>query len=79
MIEFICQPLKSLILNACINFSSHTVLGSLIVKWEYTMWKFQDISATHILCEINFDHFEGPKTAILTIWPALNFEFLGNF
>ena len=40
------------------------------------MWKFQDISATQILREINFDQFEAPKTAILTICAALNFEFL---
>ena len=43
------------------------------------MWKFQDISATQNLCEINFDQFESPKTAKLTIWPALNFECLGIF
>ena len=36
-------------------------------NWEYTMWKFQDFSATQILREINFGHFEGPKIAILTI------------
>ena len=41
------------------------------------MWKFQDISVTQILCEINFGHLEAPKPAILTIWAALNFEFLG--
>ena len=42
------------------------------------MWKFQDISATQILREINFGQFEAPKTTILTIWAALNFEFLGT-
>ena len=42
-------------------------------KWEGTMWKFQDISATRITRVIIFDHFEGPKTAILTIWADLNF------
>ena len=46
------------------------VLG-IIVKfldnWEYTMWKFQDFSATHILREINCGQFEAPKTANLTI------------
>ena len=42
---------------------------------EYTMWKFQDFSATHILREINFGHFEASKTAILTIWAILNFKF----
>ena len=36
-------------------------------NWEYTMWKFQDISATQILGQIKFGHFEAPKTAILTI------------
>ena len=48
-------------------------------KWEYTMWTFLDFSATQILHEINFGHFEAPKTAILTILAALNFEFLGSF
>ena len=43
------------------------------------MWKFQDFSATPILREINFGHLEAPKTAILTIWAALNYEFLGTF
>ena len=26
-------------------------------NWEYTMWKYQDFSATQILREINFGHF----------------------
>ena len=43
------------------------------------MGKFQDSSATQILREINFGHFEASKTAILTIWAALNFEFLEIF
>ena len=43
------------------------------------MWNFQDFSANQILREINFGHFEAPKTAILTIWVALNFEFLDIF
>ena len=53
-------------------------VGSLIGN-IYTMWKFQDIYPTHILREINFGHFEAQKTAILTIWAGLNFEFLGTF
>ena len=36
-------------------------------NWEYTMCKFQDISATQILCEINFGHFEASETTILII------------
>ena len=43
------------------------------------MWKFQDFSTTQNLREINFGHFETPKTAILSIWVALNFEFFGIF
>ena len=43
------------------------------------MWKFQDISATQNLREINFGHFEAHENAILPIWAALNFEFLGIF
>ena len=42
------------------------------------MWKFQDFSATQILCEIDFDHFEALITAIFTIWTPLKFEFLGR-
>ena len=36
-------------------------------NWEYTMWKLQVFSATQILREINFGHFEANKTDILTI------------
>ena len=32
-----------------------------------------------ILREINFGHFEAPKTAILTISVAMNFEFMETF
>ena len=48
-------------------------------NWDYTIRKLQDISSTQVLHEINFEHFEAPKTAILTIWAALNFKFLGIF
>ena len=43
------------------------------------MWKIQYISGTQIVCEINFGHLEASKPTILTIWAALNFEFLGIF
>ena len=33
-------------------------------NWENIMWKFHDFSATQILREINFVHFEAPKSAI---------------
>ena len=36
-------------------------------------------TATQILREINFDHIEAHKIAILTILAALNFEFLKSF
>ena len=39
----------------------------------------QDFSATQILREINFGHFEALKTAILAFCTALNFEHLGIF
>ena len=42
------------------------------------MWKFQNISATQILREINFGYLETPKTAILTNWANVNFEFLAT-
>ena len=35
-------------------------------NWEYKMWKFKGLPAPQILREINFGHFEAPKTAILT-------------
>ena len=41
-------------------------------NWEYTLWKLQDFFVTQIFRENNFGHFEAPKTAILTIWAALN-------
>ena len=43
------------------------------------MWKFQDISATQILREINFGHFEAPKAAILNNLAAMNFAIFGYF
>ena len=44
------------------------------------MWKFEDFSAaTQILREIDFGHFEAPKTVILSIWVDMNFEFLRTF
>ena len=48
-------------------------------NWEHTMWKFLNFSATQILHEINFGHFEAPKSAILAVSAALNFEFLEYF
>ena len=43
------------------------------------MWKYQDFSATQILREINFGHFETPKVAVYAIWTALNLEILETF
>ena len=45
-------------------------------NWEYTMWKFQEFSATQIFIRNRFGYFEAPKTAILPTWATLNFEFL---
>ena len=36
-------------------------------NWEYRMWNLQDFSATQILREINFGHYEALKTVNLTI------------
>ena len=58
------------------NNIKSTDLGSLIGNLHFTIWKFQVFSATQILLEINFGHFEAPKTAILTICAALNFKIL---
>ena len=40
------------------------------------MWKCQDFSATQILREINFGHFEASKTGNVAILAALNVKFL---
>ena len=48
-------------------------------NWKYTMWKFQDFSSTHILCEINFSLFETLKTVIFDHLSSSKFEFLGTF
>ena len=48
-------------------------------NWEYTIWKFQDFSATQNLRKINFGYFQASNAATLTFWVALNFEFLGLF
>ena len=39
------------------------------------MWKFYDFSITQILREIKFGDFRCAKSAILTHFKALNFEF----
>ena len=49
------------------------------VNINYSVANFGNFPATQILREINFGHFAAPKTAVLTIWTALNFEFLGTF
>ena len=48
-------------------------------NWEDTMLKFINFPVTQILRKIYVGHFEAPKTAIITIWAALNYEFLGTF
>ena len=40
-------------------------------NWEYTIQKSRDFTATHILCEINFGHFEAPKNC--------HFDHLSNY
>ena len=49
------------------------------MKKTFLHSKVKNFSATQILREINFGHFEAPKTVILTTRAALNFEFLGSF
>ena len=46
---------------------SYTDLGILIWILEYTMWTFQDFSATQILREITFGHFEDPKAVSIIV------------
>ena len=48
-------------------------------NWEYTIWKFHDFYATQILQRNQFWSLWSAKNAILTIWAALNFEFMGIF
>ena len=40
-----------------------------------TVWKFQDFSITQILREINFEDSRSAKSAILTHFELLNFDF----
>ena len=51
----------------------------MLCNFHTKTWKFQDFPTTQILREINLGHFDAPKTAILTIWAPLKFEFLGSF
>ena len=51
-----------------------TNLGSLIGKWKYAGFFCQSGFS-----EISFGHIGAQKTAILTIWAAINFEFLEIF
>ena len=51
------------------KINNQTVLSHFLIayrpgqsNWECTMWKFQDYYATQILREINFGHFQAPKT-----------------
>ena len=39
------------------------------------MWKFHNLSITHISREINFWDYKSAKTAILTHFQALNYDF----
>ena len=57
--------------HRALNWSKEINLYRFRALYYYTLWKFQDFSATQILREINFGHFEAPKTAIFTIWAAL--------
>ena len=43
------------------------------------MWKFQDISITQILSEINFVDSRSAKTAIFAILGAVNLIIMVNF
>ena len=42
---------------------------------QLTVWKFHDFSSIHISREIKVVDSWGPKTAILTLLEALNFDF----
>ena len=46
----------------------------LFLDYWFTVWKVQDFSASQILREINFGHFEVPRTAILNFLSALSFH-----
>ena len=44
-----------------------------------TVWTFKDFSFTQILREINFEESRSAKSAILTHFEALNFDFYDVF
>ena len=46
---------------------------------NFTVWKLQNFSVTHILREINFGDSKSAKSAILSQLEALNFDFYELF
>ena len=76
---YMCFCAKSSFCTGCsiwkmCDFLWSTDLGSLIGITQFGKFRF---FAPQILREINFGHFEAPKTAILSIRAALNVELLG--
>ena len=51
----------------------------MVVAWVSDSHYQEFFSATQILREINFCYSEAQKIAVLTIWAALNFEFMETF
>ena len=48
-------------------------------RYDQTVWKSHDFYITQILREFNFGNSRSAKSAILTHWEALNFNFLRFF
>ena len=48
-------------------------------NWEYTMWKFQDSTASQNLREINFGHFEALQNCPFDHLSSSKFSIFANF
>ena len=47
----------------------------LALKGKVTVWKSNNFPIAQILCEINFESSKNAKSAVLTHFEALNFNF----
>ena len=55
----------------CVSFYVKSILYTVM----HTVWKFQNFSVTHILCEIKVGWFRVSKSAISTHLEAVNLDF----
>ena len=63
-------------LAACKSINKCSGIGLINAQVSNTMWKLQNFSVTHILCEINFGNPRSEILAILAHFETLNFDCL---